>query len=141
MDRALIERLAAVPDRLADAATRAPAPAPAPGEWSPSDIVRHLIAVELEIWHVRIAQLAAEDHPDWAWAEPDRWLGEPGASVERLFDTYRAARSRTVAMLTALDDAGWTRTGTHATFGVLDIAGLMSRAVDHDDEHLRSLGG
>ena len=140
MDQLLLERLDGVPDRLASAARGAP-PVAAPGEWSPSDIVRHLIAVELEVWHVRIAQLATEDHPVWAWAEPDRWLGEPGASLERLLDVYRAARSRTVALLVALDEAGWERTGTHETFGVLDIAGLLSRAVDHDEEHLLSLAG
>lgn len=140
MDRVLVERLDGVPDRLASAARGAP-PAAAPGEWSPSDIVRHLIAVETDVWHVRIAQVATEDHPRWAWAEPDRWLGEPGATLESLLGTYRAARSRTVAMLRALDEAGWTRTGTHETFGVLDIAGLLSRAVDHDEEHLGSLAG
>ena len=63
------------------------------------------------------------------------------ASLESLLDTYRAARSRTVAMLTALDEPGWARTGTHETFGVLDISGLLSRAIDHDEEHLRSLAG
>jgi hypothetical protein len=40
--------------------------------------------------------------------------------------------------LAALGDVGWGRTGTHATYGVLDVAGLMSRAVDHDEEHIRS---
>ena len=138
MDRPLLERLRGVPDRLATSARGAP-PTAAPGEWSPPDIVRHLIVVERDVWHVRIAQLATEDHPIWAWAEPDRWLDEPGASLESLLDTYRAARQRTVAMLSALDEAGWAGTGTHETFGVLDIASLMSRAADHDDEHLRSL--
>lgn len=139
MDRDLLARLDGVPARLASAARVAPQ-AP-PGEWSPSDVVRHLIAVEIEVWHIRIAQLATEDHPSWAWAEPDRWLGEPRASLERLLEAYRAARSRTVAMLATLDDDGWARTGTHETFGVLDIAGLLSRAVDHDEEHLGSLAG
>jgi len=42
-------------------------------------------------------------------------------------------------MLDALGPAGWARTGTHDTFGVLDVAGLMEKALDHDDEHLASL--
>ena len=139
MDRPLLQRLGGVPDRLASAAHGA-RPAPA-GEWTPSDIVRHLIAVETEVWHVRIGQLATEDHPHWAWAEPDRWLDEPDASIERLLEVHRSARSRTVATLAALDDDDWARTGTHETFGVLDIAGLLGRAVDHDEEHLASLAG
>ena len=139
MDQPLLDRLAAVPDELAIAARGAPPPPI--GEWTPSDVVRHLIAVEEEVWHPRIGQLATEEHPHWAWAEPDRWQAEPDASLETLLDAYRAARARTVEMLTALDDASWARTGTHDTFGVLDIAGLLRRAVDHDDEHLGSFAG
>jgi hypothetical protein len=51
------------------------------------------------------------------------------------------ARVSTLTTLAALDDLGWARTGTHATFGVLDVAGLMVRAIDHDEEHLASFGG
>jgi hypothetical protein len=139
-DRAhLIGRLAEVSPRLAAAATAASPEPPAPGEWTPSDVVRHLIAVELEVWHPRLAQLDAEDHPHWPWVEPGPWPGEPGASLGRLLETYAAARGATVDTLAALDDAGWAKTGTHATFGELDAAGLMTKAIDHDDEHLASL--
>ena len=110
-----------------------------PGEWTPSDVIRHLIAVELEVWHPRLAQLEAEDHPHWPWVEPGPWTGEPDGSLDRLLDIHAAARAATVRSLAALDDAGWAKTGTHATFGELDAAGLIVRAVDHDEEHLGSL--
>jgi hypothetical protein len=137
MDRPILDRLASVPDRLAEAARAAPE-RPA-GEWSAGDVVRHLIAVEEEVWHVRVRQLTDEEHPQWRWAEPDRWLDEPDASLDRLVDVYREARTTTVEQLTRLDDAGWARTGTHDTFGVLDVTGLLTKAVDHDEEHLASL--
>jgi hypothetical protein len=137
----LVVALASVPPRLRVAATGAPAEPPAPGEWAPPDVVRHLIAVEEEVWHSRLDQLDAEDHPSWRWLEPERWTGEPGASLERLLERYDDARAATVRRLAALDDAGWARTGTHATLGVLDVAGLLRRALDHDEEHLRSLAG
>jgi DinB superfamily len=136
--QALLERLTAVPDELAGAARSASPEPPAPGEWTPSDIVRHLIAVELEVWHPRLAMLATQDNPSWPWAEPDRWTGDPGATLDDLLARYRAARMSTIATLDGLGEAGWARTGTHATYGVLDVAGLMGRAADHDDEHLRS---
>ncbi|HEX2756188.1 MAG TPA: DinB family protein, partial [Candidatus Limnocylindrales bacterium] len=120
----LLDAVAAVPGRLAAAARTASPEPPAPGEWTPSDVVRHLIAVEIEVWHPRLAQLETEDHPSWPWVEPDRWTAEPEASLDRLLAAYADARSTTVATLGALDDAGWARTGTHATFGVLDVAGL-----------------
>ena len=135
----LRRRLAEVPRRLA-VATRAAADKPtAAGEWTPAEVVRHLIAVEEEVWHSRLRQLAAEDRPRWPWTEPDRWLGAPDASLEDLLIVYADRRGTTIAILGELDDAGWARTGEHATYGVLDVAALMAKAIDHDDEHLDEL--
>ena len=136
----LRRRLAEVPQHLA-VATRAAADKPVPdGEWTPSDVVRHLIAVEEEVWHGRLRQLATDEQPRWPWTEPDRWLGDPGASLEDLLLVYADRRGITLAILGGLDDAGWARTGVHATYGVLDVAALMTRAIEHDQEHLASFG-
>lgn len=135
----LRRRLAAVPDRLAGA-TRAAADRPVPdGDWRPPDVVRHLIAVEEEVWHARLRQLATDDRPRWPWTEPDRWLGAPDASLGDLLTVYADRRAATIGILDALDDAGWSRTGEHATYGLLDVAALVTRAIDHDEEHLASL--
>ena len=134
----VIERASAVPDRLTDAARAAPSEPPAPGEWAPTDVVRHLIAVEEEVWGVRLRQLIAEDEPHWAWVEPDRWQGSPEASLDELLVAYAERRAATIALLTDLDDDGWSKTGVHATYGRLDAAGLMQKALDHDDEHIAS---
>ncbi len=134
----LRRRLAEVPKRLA-VATRVAADKPvAAGEWTPADVVRHLIAVEEEVWHSRLRQLGTEDRPRWPWTEPDRWLGAPDASLDDLLIVYADRRGITIAILGGLDDAGWAQTGEHATYGVLDVAALMTKAIDHDDEHLES---
>ena len=136
----LRRRLAEIPDRLATAA-RATADHPVPvGEWTPAEVVRHLIAVEEEVWHTRLRQLVTEDRPKWPWAEPDRWLGEPEATLDELLEIYAGDRGATIEILDALGEAGWARTGEHATYGVLDVAGLMNKAIDHDDEHIASFG-
>ena len=134
----LRRRLAEVPRRLAVATRAAAAEPTAAGEWTPADVVRHLIAVEEEVWHGRLRQLAAEERPRWPWTEPDRWLGAPDASLEDLLIVYADRRGTTIAILGELGDAGWARTGEHATYGVLDVAALMTKAIDHDDEHLES---
>jgi DinB superfamily len=139
--REIRDRVAAVPGELAAAARGASPEPPAPGEWPPADIVRHLIAVEAEVWHPRLRQLIDEDEPIWAWVEPDRWQGSPDASLDALLADYGARRAVTVGMLDDLGDAGWAKTGVHATFGRLDAAGLMRRALDHDREHIASLEG
>lgn len=139
---ALLDRLAAFPARLAAAAHMAPEP-PA-GEWSVADVVRHLVAVEEEVWHARLDQLAAaagsEARPHWQHTEPPpRVLSDPGLATA--LTTFRQRRAATVARLTALDESGWARTGSHDTYGLLDVEGLVRLAVDHDDEHLMSMTG
>lgn len=132
-------RLASFPDRLASAARAAPQTAPAPGEWTPSEIIRHLIAVEELVWHVRLRQLATEEHPHWVWVEPGQWLGAPGVGLDDVLDAHARVRAATLEILDGLGADGWARTGTHDTYGVLDVGGLMTVAADHDDEHLASL--
>jgi hypothetical protein len=132
-------RLAAFPAALANASIAAPTEPPAPGEWTPTEVVRHLIAVEEEVWHRRIGQLRTEEHPRWRWVEPGQWLGVPAAGLEDVLAVHAQARAATLALLDGLGPEGWARTGTHDTFGVLDVAGLMTVAADHDDEHLASL--
>jgi hypothetical protein len=131
-------RVAAVPDRLAAAARSAigrPVPA---GEWGPSEVVRHLIAVEEAVWIVRLRQLAAGEKPRWPWVEPDPWQGAPEATLDELLARFASLRAATVAILDGLDPEGWSRTGLHATWGEVDVAALMIRAVDHDEEHIAS---
>lgn len=137
----LVGRLKDVPERLAHAARHAPGGPIPDGEWGPADIVRHLIAVEEEVWHARFRQLAAEDNPHWPWAEPDRWQGEPEADLARLLAVYGEKRRWTIDHVEGLDDAGWRRLGTHATYGVLDVAAMLRILLDHDDEHLVSFEG
>ena len=136
---AVRDRLATFPARLATAARSAHQARPAPDEWAPSEVVRHLIAVEEEVWHRRLRQLETEDHPRWRWVEPGQWLGADGASLDEIVAAHARVRTATLAILDGLGPEGWRRTGTHDTFGVLDVAGLMTVAADHDDEHLASL--
>lgn len=144
MNRAeLVEAFAGFPARLGAAArARAAEWRPIPdGEWGPNETVRHLIAVEDEVWRSRFTRVAAEDDPHWAWTEPGLAPGFDDASLQEIVAAFAAARAATVATIRALDDAGWARFGTHATYGVLDVAGLLRIAIDHDEEHAASLSG
>jgi hypothetical protein len=108
----------------------------APGEgWSPHQVMRHLLTVERVVWHVRLDQLAAGEQPRWAYAEPGTG-GADDRALTTLLEEFAAARDATIDRLTALDDAGWARTGIHERYGVLDVAALCRLAADHDDEHL-----
>ncbi len=135
---ALRDGLASLPARLALVAGRLPDPdAPlAPGEWSAREVTLHLIVVEGEVWQARLDALVADGFPHWPWVEPGLWAGPGDGTFDGAARVLAAARAATIRRLDALDDAGWTRRGLHATLGELDVAGLMRIAVNHDKEHL-----
>lgn len=140
----LISELAGFPERLDAAAIPASAePSTGDGEWGVAEIIRHLIAVEAEVHQRRQADLATLDDPRWTWTEPGVAPGYDDATIEEILAAFAAARAKTVATVNALDEAGWQRHGTHATYGALDAEGLIRLAIDHDEEHLaavRALG-
>ena len=141
MDRAeLLAALAAFPPRLADAARAVAGRAVAEGEWTPEQVVRHLIAVEVAVHQSRVADLTRARNPSWEWAEPGPWPGDPDLTLEQLLERFAHLRTETIAIVGSWDDDGWARAGTHATYGTLDVAGLLRNAITHDDEHLRGLG-
>ena len=109
------------------------------GAWGPNEVVRHLIAVELEVHQSRLRDLATSEEPQWVWAEPGPWPGEPERTLDELLDRFAALRAATLATVDALDDDGWSRTGTHASLGRWDVEGLLQSAIDHDAEHLAAL--
>ena len=136
------ERLAAFaafPERLAAAALAAATGRRPPGEWTAIEVVRHLIAVEDEVHVRRLRQVAETDDPHWSWTEPGLADGFDGADLGAVLEAFAGARAATLRRYLALDDAGWARHGTHATYGRLDVDGLLGLAVDHDAEHLRGL--
>lgn len=166
---ALVARLGAVPARLAalarsveaaeagatavdaagsedEAEARAEARAPggaSGGEWSPRDVVAHLAAVEGVVWQARLDTLdtlgAGLEEPTWTWTEPGPLDDPAAATLDGALALFSVGRALTLSRLAALDDAGWARAGVHATYGRLDVAGLMRVAADHDDEHLDAL--
>jgi len=136
---ALLAAFAAYPDRLAPAAMAAADRPVEPGEWGPAEVVRHLIAVEGEVWQSRLARVAADDDPHWAWTEPGLAQGFDTASLETIVAAFTVARATTARTIGELDDAGWARHGTHATYGVVDVEGLLRLAIDHDESHLEAL--
>ena len=140
MSRAeLVETFATFPARFADAARAAVTREVPAGEWGPNEVARHLIAVEREVWWIRLGSIAAEDEPHWAWTEPGLEPGLERATLVELLARHAEVRGRSVGILDDFDEAAWARTGFHATYGRLDVAALLRIATDHDAEHLAGL--
>jgi hypothetical protein len=135
----IVARLAAFPDRLREAAVAAADRPVPPGEWTPAEVVRHLMAVEGEVWLARLATLVAGGEPRWSWTEPDPLRGFEDAPLEEVLGYFGRLRASTLDFLRLFDGDGWARTGVHETYGRLDVAGLLRLAIDHDEEHLMGL--
>jgi len=140
---AALGRLASAPRRLgAEAARVAAAEAVSgarAGEWTPAQVLAHLVAVEQQVWQARLAMLDGDAEPVWRWTEPGPVADPRVATTEGAAALFADVRTVTLDRLAALDETGWARTGVHATFGRLDVAALLIVAADHDDEHLDAL--
>ena len=145
MDRVeLLRRLVSAPDRVALAARGRAASddavgGPPPGEWTAREAVAHLVSVETGVWQARLNSLDAGGTPTWTWTEPGPAADPEAETLEGALGLFAVLRARTVARVAALDEAGWARAGIHATYGRLDVAGLLGVVVDHDEEHLAGL--
>jgi hypothetical protein len=136
---ALVEHFAGFPTRLADAARAAAARPVVAGEWTPTQVVSHLIAVEDVVWRARLRDLGTTDEPRWSRTEPGLAAGLADATLDDVLSAFGASRTGTAEIVRALDDADWSRQGVHEVYGRLDVAALLGIAIDHDEEHLQSL--
>ena len=90
--------------RLAAAARTAAGRPVDDGEWTPEQVVRHLVAVERQVHQARLHDLEAETASRWSWTEPGPWTGEPDLDLAGVLERFTAARETTLATLAGLDE-------------------------------------
>jgi uncharacterized damage-inducible protein DinB len=106
---------------------------PKPGEWSIAEVVRHLVEAERDTFLPRLRRMVAEVRPAFETRRPatgDR------ADLDTLLAALEGARRQSVAILAALDPAGWLREGVSPSRGPLTIEAYAGTMADHDTEHL-----
>lgn len=150
--RRLVASLAGAPAAIARTAAAAAATSAADlpesasereTEWSVRQVVAHLALVEAVVFQVRLDQLAGAapgEQPHWSWTEPGTSDAPELSTLEAALAAFAGRRAATLARVAALDEAGWQRAGIHATYGRLDVAGLLRVIVDHDAEHQVAIG-
>ncbi|MBI4675553.1 MAG: ester cyclase [Chloroflexi bacterium] len=140
----LIGQFADIPKMLRQAVRTRGVQAGAQGEWSTSATVGHLWRCEVDVWQHRLREMADVENPVWEYWDPNQydWETEFGATdVVALLDAFEMRRQQTCNFLRALSDEGWARRGEHRVYGVLDVAGLVRKALEHDREHLAAVSG
>ena len=142
MDRELvIANLAATPgllrlltdDLSADQTTRPPKP----GEWSVTEIVRHLVEGDRDTFLPRLRRMLAEERPVF----PSR---EPRASADRsdlatLLGAFESARREVLKILEGLEPPQWRREGVSPSRGPVTVEAYAATMAGHDTEHLQQV--
>jgi hypothetical protein len=111
---------------------------PGPEEWSLREVAAHLVTVERECFRERVHRIAAGEHPHFDYYEN---TGRDFSDVAMLgaLDEWATLRREILDFVQGLPPARWNWTGTHATFGEMDIAAALQVMLGHDREHLADL--
>jgi hypothetical protein len=137
----LLQALDATPRDLARAVRGLPPPVtgtrPAPDQWSPADIVHHLISVET-CTLARFHRVAEETNPTLLLILPDL-AHHFAAPLDDLLAHFPTARAQTLAYLTPLSSGVWARPAHFEDGSKTTFRYLVQALVDHDTEHLNQL--
>jgi len=109
------------------------------GNWSPYDVVDHLIQGERTNWMVRARHiLAGEQRPFDPFDRMAPVTERQGKRVDELLATFAELRRENVAALVGmhLTSADLSRTGQHPEFGEVRLGQLLATWVVHDLNHM-----
>jgi hypothetical protein len=143
MDRALIESYAAGADELHRSirglSREQLCSFPVPGTWSIQQIVMHLMDSDL-IASYRMKRIIAMDGPGIEAYDESAFtarLGYERSDPEMACEVFRLNRLMTAAVLRALPDGAFHRTGVHEERGRITLADLLRIYTEHLPHHLR----
>jgi hypothetical protein len=134
----LLTRMGSVADRLA-ALTEGLGPAasvrPARDEWSISEIVGHMCAVESP-YRARLVRMSLQDNPHMAAIGCITGDYDPATPVSILIETLASLRRETLAFLERLPAIARARPGVHAELGPVTLRDQVESLSAHDEEHV-----
>lgn len=108
---------------------------PAPGEWSPHEVLAHLLHVETAVIPVRVHRMIEMDGAPLAGASPS----EITAPSKEMLAAWRAAREQNLDFLRTLTPTQLARGGEHPRYGRISAREHIIEWAYHDLEHLRQL--
>lgn len=111
---------------------------PDPDHWSFRYIAAHLAAVEKECMLPRARRIVTEEQPhfDYYW-NTDRDFSRH--DLQDSLQEWANARREFLQYVRALPPEKLQRTGTHGTFGEINVVDLLKITLDHDREHLQEV--
>jgi HAD superfamily hydrolase (TIGR01549 family) len=115
---------------------------PDPNEWSPFQIICHLLEVEAPVHRARLQRILTEENP--FIADPGQPLGPREAqpcddSGLRATQRFLEARRQTIALLRKFPADAWVRPARHSIFGPTTLLEMAHFTAQHDRLHLTQL--
>jgi hypothetical protein len=110
------------------------------GEWTPFDVMGHLLHGERAHWLPRIHRVL-EDGPARAFDPFDRFAQfeeSKGRTLGELLDQFADLRSRNLATLRGLEirEDQWDLVGTHPSLGPVTLRNVVATWAVHDLNHV-----
>ena len=110
----------------------------APDQWSLSDILSHLIAVEVRSL-ARLQRVTQEGNPTIPVILPDPADHNLSKPLEILLEEFNIVRTQTLKFLHPLSSGNWARAAIFEDGQKTTFRYLVQALVDHDTEHLNQL--
>jgi hypothetical protein len=111
--------------------------------WSVVEVIGHLIDAERRASD-RITQIQTEENPvlegydQMALVERNAYRSR---TVSELLAAFEMVRAEWIAVLEALDAAGWERRSTFSTYGTGSLREITIHMCGHDANHLAQIAG
>ena len=109
--------------------------------WTILDIVCHLRDFE-QLWQRRVTLVLNEENPRFDPFDPDALVLQndyANQDFAAVWAERAALRAVSIAMLDAMTDEQWDRSGLHARFGEITIVELKVQLPMHDLDHAEQI--
>jgi len=114
---------------------------PLEGEWSVQQIVHHLADSHMNAY-IRTKLILTEDKPALKGYDQDKWaemIDTATIPIEESLLILRGLHRRWARLLESLEDADWTREGTHPEHDHYDLEGILITYSNHGDNHIEQI--
>ena len=108
---------------------------PTPDQWSVSEIISHLCAVESP-YRARLVRITLQDNPTVTAIGRITGDYDPDTPVNILIETFMSLRTSTLDFLDSLTPAARARTAVHAELGSITLRSQVEALLANDEEQL-----
>ncbi len=114
---------------------------PGPGDWSPAELVAHLLDADLVLAD-RMKRIIAEEAPALQAFDHQAWVDRLGSNAmppDEAAALFAANRRWMARVLRAQDEDAFGRAGVHTEAGRQTLAEVLVKTANHLDHHLKFL--